>query len=49
MPRVTKTVDSNNQEENEDLRGLVDSLSSKFDEKIDTLSDSVQKLHFEIG
>ena len=40
MPRVAKTVDSNNQDENEDLRShilsikqSVDSLSSKFDEK----------------
>ena len=54
MPRGAKTVDSNNQDENEDLRSLilsvkqsVDSLSSKFDEKIDSLSVSVQKLHLE--
>ena len=53
MPRVVKSVESNNHDENEDLRSLilsvkrVDALSSKFDEKIDSLSVSVQKLHLE--
>lgn len=53
-PRISKTVDSNIQDENDDLRSLilsvkqsVESLSSKFDEKIDSLSVSVQKLHME--
>ena len=53
-PRSSKTVDSNIQDENDDLRSLilsvkqsVESLSSKFDEKIDSLSVSVQKLHKE--